>query len=140
MEEVFAPVLDQGQVDFQIYCRPGQCRLEPDLVKSLILNLLDNGKKALDGAGELILSIAPTDEGCEIQVADTGRGIPEEEIRKLTEAFYRVDKSRSRAQGGAGLGLSLCNEIARIHQGQMSFQSAVGQGTMVTVLLRGGRA
>ena len=61
------------------------------------------------------------------------------EIRKLTEAFYRVDKSRSRAQGGAGLGLSLCNEIVRIHRGELIFHSRVGQGTLVTVLLRGGR-
>lgn len=67
------------------------------------------------------MGIYPTKDGCEIQVTDTGWWIPEEDIRKLTEAFYRGHKSRSRAQGGAGLGLSLCNKIVRIHRGEMSF-------------------
>ena len=74
-----------------------------------------------------------------IQVTDNGRGIPPEALAHLTEAFYRVDKSRSRAQGGAGLGLSLCNEIVQLHGGTMQFESRVGNGTVVTVELKGGR-
>ena len=74
-----------------------------------------------------------------IQVTDNGRGIPPEALTHLTEAFYRVDKSRSRAQGGAGLGLSLCNEIVQLHGGTMQFESRVGNGTVVTVELKGGR-
>ena len=65
--------------------------------------------------------------------------IPPEALAHLTEAFYRVDKSRSRAQGGAGLGLSLCNEIVQLHGGTMQFESRVGNGTVVTVELKGGR-
>ena len=57
-----------------------------------------------------------------------------------TEAFYRVDKSRSRAQGGAGLGLALCGEIARIHHGTLQFESRPGAGTLVTAELKGGAA
>ena len=56
----------------------------------------------------------------------------------VTDAFYRVDKSRSRAQGGVGLGLSLCSEIVQLHNGTMSFASCVGNGTCVTVELKGG--
>ena len=74
-----------------------------------------------------------------ITVVDNGRGIPPEALAHLTEAFYRVDKSRSRAQGGAGLGLSLCNEIVQLHGGTMQFESRVGNGTVVTVELKGGR-
>ena len=74
-----------------------------------------------------------------ITVRDNGRGIPPEALAHLTEAFYRVDKSRSRAQGGAGLGLSLCNEIVQLHGGTMQFESRVGNGTVVTVELKGGR-
>lgn len=138
IKEAMAPVLEGKQVQLHVYCKPGQCRLEPELVKSLVLNLLDNGRKALDGGGTLALSLGPTAEGCLIQVLDNGRGIPKEEIQRLTEAFYRVDKSRSRAQGGAGLGLALCREIVRIHHGTLEFQSEPGRGTLVNVTLKGG--
>ena len=111
--------------------------MEPELVKSLVLNLLDNGRKALDGGGTLALSLGPTAEGCLIQVLDNGRGIPKEEIQRLTEAFYRVDKSRSRAQGGAGLGLALCKQIVELHNGSIHFDSKPGAGTQVTVTLYG---
>lgn len=73
--------------------------------------------------------------GCEIKVTDTGCGIEEKEIKKLTEAFYRVDKSRSRMQGGVGLGLTLCKKIVDLHHGNMTFQSKEGKGTCVTVEL-----
>ena len=138
IKEAMVPVLEGQQVQLHVYCKPGRCRMEPELVKSLVLNLLDNGRKALDGGGTLALSLGPTAEGCLIQVLDNGRGIPKEEIQRLTEAFYRVDKSRSRAQGGAGLGLALCREIVRIHHGTLEFQSEPGRGTLVTVTLKGG--
>lgn len=134
-----APVLQKKDIRFRVYCKPGVCWMEPELVKSLVLNLLDNGRKALDGPGQLTLGLRPTAEGCIIQVVDNGRGIPPEQIQRLTEAFYRVDKSRSRAQGGAGLGLALCQEIVRIHHGSMEFQSEPGKGTLVTVTLKGER-
>ena len=62
--------------------------------------------------------------------------MPPEALRHITEAFYRVDKSRSRAQGGAGLGLALCEQIVRLHGGTLQFASRVGNGTCVTALLR----
>ena len=60
-----------------------------------------------------------------------------DEIGKITEAFYMVDKSRSRAQGGAGLGLALCKAIAALHGGALRFESQEGRGTTVTVELTG---
>ena len=59
------------------------------------------------------------------------------ELNKITEPFYMVDKSRSRAEGGAGLGLALCKRIAELHRGRLRFESKEGQGTMVTVTLGG---
>ena len=79
------------------------------------------------------------EDGCRLQVVDNGRGMPEAALNRVTEAFYRVDKSRSRAQGGAGLGLALCEKIAVLHQGRITFESTLGQGTTVTVSLEGGR-
>ena len=87
-----------------------------------------------------MLTAQLTDAGCVFKVYDNGRGIPPQALEHLTEAFYRVDKSRSRAQGGVGLGLSLCQEIAALHGGSISFSSTEGRGTCVTVELKGGRA
>ena len=73
-----------------------------------------------------------------IEVSDEGVGIPQEEIEKITQAFYMVDKARSRANGGAGLGLALCKEIVSLHQGNMKFESHPGQGTRVLISMKGG--
>ena len=81
-----------------------------------------------------------TDDGCQITISDDGKGIPAGSIVHITEAFYRVDKARSRSQGGAGLGLTLCAQIAQMHGGNIYFDSEEGHGTTVTVLLKGGRA
>ena len=104
----------------------------------LVYEIVDNAiDEALAGyCTEITVTINPGDT---ITVTDNGRGIPPEALTHLTEAFYRVDKSRSRAQGGAGLGLSLCNEIVQLHGGTMQFESRVGNGTVVTVELKGGR-
>jgi signal transduction histidine kinase len=130
-------VLKQG-IELRHKCDDGLSLIEPDLVKSLILNLIDNARKALDSGGEILVESRRTPDGVVIRVADNGRGMPETELSKITDAFYRVDKSRSRAQGGVGLGLALCREIVTIHNGAISFDSAVGKGTVVTVELKGG--
>ena len=75
--------------------------------------------------------------GCQFTVVDNGRGMEKEELSKITEAFYRIDKARSRKQGGAGLGLALCKEIVTLHCGNMRFVSAPGNGTKVIVILHG---
>ena len=131
-------VYAEKNIVLQCRCEEGMCMLEPDLVKSLLVNLLDNARKAMDGGGNIYVVSEMLPDGCRIRVLDTGRGIPQEEITHITEAFYRVDKSRSRAQGGVGLGLSLCSEIVQLHNGTMSFASRVGNGTCVTVELKGG--
>ncbi len=65
---------------------------------------------------------------------DGGCGIPEEEIARVTEAFYMVDKARSRKAGGCGLGLALCSEIARLHGAELIIESRLGEGTRVSVV------
>lgn len=140
MVEHLKRVYEEKGIVLQCRCEDGECFLEPDLVKSLLVNILDNSRKAMDKGGNIYIMSEMTEEGCRIRVLDTGRGIPQEEISHITEAFYRVDKSRSRAQGGVGLGLSLCREIVQLHNGTMEFASRVGNGTCVTVELKGGRA
>ena len=120
-------------------CEEGFCYLEPDLTWSLLLNLADNAKKSMERGGQLTFRLRMLEDGCRLQVLDSGRGIPPQALEHLTEAFYRVDKARSRKQGGFGLGLALCQEIAALHNGSIRFGNRIQGGACVTVELRGGR-
>lgn len=129
------PVYQKSGITLQSRCTPGVCPLEPDLFRSVLINLLDNARKALPNGGNIYVLGGHTEEGYRIRVLDNGRGMPPEAIRHLTEAFYRVDKARSRAQGGVGLGLTLCSRILELHGGSIAFASREGNGTCVTVCL-----
>ena len=118
--------------------KPGKVWIEPDLIKTVCMNLLDNAAKAIEENGEISLKGSTLPEGYQIEVTDNGKGIPQEELSRITEAFYMVDKSRSRAQGGAGLGLSICRKIIELHGGTLSFKSEIGKGTSVYIVLKGG--
>ena len=133
---LLSPVLEKRDVRLTYDCDAGTCMIEPDLFMSLLLNLIDNARKAIEGSGKIHIQSRTNDGFCEIRVSDNGRGIPEEELYKIKDAFYRVDKSRSRAQGGVGLGLRLCDEIAALHDGELSFESELGKGTTVTIRLK----
>jgi len=130
------PVLEKRDIRLSYDCDAGTCLIEPDLFMSLLLNLIDNARKAIDAGGEITIRSRTKEEVCEISVTDNGRGIAEAELGKIKDAFYRVDKSRSRAQGGVGLGLRLCDEIAALHGGEISFESEPGKGTTVTIILK----
>lgn len=102
--------------------------LDMDLMTSFLINLINNSIMASEpgshiymGAGEQSLWVQ--DEGC---------GIPPAEIEKVRKAFYRVDKSRSRKSGNMGLGLALCEQIAKAHHGRMEIESEVGRGTKIS--------
>ena len=140
IEQALAPGLKKRGI--RLVCRAEQARvvLEPDLAKSLLYNLIDNAAKAMDADGIIALKASAIPGGCQFQVVDNGRGMEKNELSKITEAFYRVDKSRSRKQGGAGLGLALCKQIVQLHNGSIHFASEPGKGTKVTVTLYGKEA
>ncbi len=135
IERALAPSLSNKGI--KLICRAQQARVafEPDLVKSLLYNLIDNASKAMDGEGIIGVSATQISGGCQFQVIDNGRGMEQTELKRITEAFYRVDKARSRSQGGAGLGLALCKQIVQLHSGNIRFASVPGKGTKVTVTL-----
>lgn len=137
IEQALSPALKNRGI--RLVCKAEQKRvmLEPDLVRSLLYNLVDNASKAMEGGGIIAIRGTAIPGGCRFQVADNGRGMKPEALERITEAFYRVDKARSRSQGGAGLGLSLCKQIAQLHSGDISFASEPGKGTRVTVNLYG---
>jgi signal transduction histidine kinase len=111
---------------------------EPDFIKTLLLNLVDNACKATPRGGLVrIEGTRLSEDKWRVIVEDSGAGIPTKDLPRITEAFFRSDKSRSRAQGGAGLGLALCNEICALHGGTMTINSTEGVGTRVSVILKG---
>ena len=96
---------------------------------SLVSNLIDNAVKASEENSTILLAA----DSKRLTVQDFGKGIPAEDLEKVTEAFYMVDKSRSRAKGSVGLGLSLCKKITEIHGFQMKIESKIEEGTQVFI-------
>lgn len=112
--------------------------VDKELFKSLIYNLIDNAIKASHENGKILLTATAEKEGAEIRIQDFGIGIPEQDLQKIMEPFYMVDKVRTRKGGGAGLGLALCAEIAALHQGTISVESELDKGTTVILKFKGG--
>ena len=105
-----------------------------DLIRSVLINLMDNAMKA--GAKNVSVTGRQGEgDAFTFKITDDGMGIPSDKVSRVKEAFYMVDKSRSRAQHGAGLGLSLCDRIVRLHGGTMDIQSEEGKGTVITVFI-----
>ena len=104
-------------------------------LKQLFLNLLDNAIRYTPSAGTVSISVAKEGETAVVTIRDTGIGIPKEHIPHIFERFYRMDKARSRTEGGAGLGLSICQHIVEVHSGRIEVESQVGQGSTFSVFL-----
>lgn len=105
-----------------------------ELLLSLLNNLIDNAIKA--SQPEDVIRISSFQKGYYtiIEVRDNGLGMSKEQLPRIKEAFYRVDKGRSRALGGAGLGLSICNQIAVLHHAELIFSSDLGKGTVAQII------
>ena len=106
--------------------------LEDDLYQ-IIFNLMENGIKYNQSRGSLTVKLMRSEDNAILQVTDTGMGIPKDAIDHIFERFYRVDKARSRATGGSGLGLSIVRTIVQRNRGEIAVSSTVGQGTTFTV-------
>lgn len=132
------PALEMSSIRLTVRADAAKIPLEADLMEAVCLNLLDNARKAIDGSGAMILEGVVEETGYCIRVTDSGKGIPVAELTRITEAFYMVDKSRARAQGGAGLSLAVCQRIIKLHGGTMEFRSIEEKGTQVCIHLKGG--
>ncbi len=108
---------------------------DPDRIKQLLLNLVDNAIKYTPQGGQVTLGLQRVEGRAQLSVADTGIGIPAQDLPHIFERFYRVDKARSRAAGGTGLGLSIVQWIVQAHGGKIDVQSEMGKGTTFTVWL-----
>lgn len=109
--------------------------VEEALLKSVLLNLVDNACKASKEGGKVEILGRKTAQGYLFAIKDYGVGIPKEECKKITEAFYMVDKSRSRSRNGAGLGLALCVEILKIHGSELMIESELDKGSCFSFVI-----
>jgi two-component system phosphate regulon sensor histidine kinase PhoR len=112
---------------------------DSDRLQQLFINLVDNAVKYNSPGGSVTITGRHVDSGAhaevEIAVIDTGAGISEKDLPRLTERFYRVDKARSREMGGTGLGLAIVKHIVQAHGGDLKIESALNKGTTVRVFL-----
>jgi len=119
---------------------------DPDRLEQALLNLVDNAIKYTSPGGQVTVSarVASSEERrsfgprralIEIAVADTGMGVPPEDLPRLTERFYRVDKGRSRELGGTGLGLAIVKHIVHAHGGHLRIESELDRGTTVYIYM-----
>jgi heavy metal sensor kinase len=104
-------------------------------LRELFMNLLDNAIRYTPAPGTVSMSLRREGQMAVVTITDTGVGIPAEEIPFIFERFYRVDKSRSRADGGTGLGLAICKHIAEAHGGEIEVDSQIGVGSTFSVWL-----
>ena len=110
--------------------------LDETRIRLLLRNLVNNAVKHGGNASTPpTIKIRGGTKNLIIEVSDSGPGIPEEHLSRVTEPFYRVDPSRTRATGGFGIGLYLCKLISEAHGGSLSISSAIGEGTHVTIVL-----
>ncbi|HEX9949358.1 MAG TPA: heavy metal sensor histidine kinase [Thermodesulfobacteriota bacterium] len=110
---------------------------DPLFLRQLILNLTENGLKYTPAGGEVAVRVkGDRDQGVvQLLVTDTGVGIPQKDLKRIFDRFFRVDAARSRETGGTGLGLSICQWIAQAHEGKIAVESKVGKGSTFTVTL-----
>ena len=133
---VTVPSLSNEGMTLDMHWEPGEVWIEPDLFKTLMINLVDNARKASPKNSTIELTGKAEEGGYAFYVVDHGRGMKQEDLAKITEPFYMIDKSRSRAQNGAGLGLALGQKIAELHGSKLEYSSELGKGTTVRVFLK----
>jgi signal transduction histidine kinase len=109
--------------------------VDPQRVGQVLRNLLDNALAHTPPGGEIAVAVHAEGQWVEVGVRDTGGGIAAEDLPYVFERFYRADKSRSRATGGAGLGLAIARQLVKAHGGRIEVESEVGQGTQFTFTL-----
>jgi signal transduction histidine kinase len=103
-------------------------------VTQVFLNVLDNAVKFTPEGGTVRVAAADTGrDEVVVKITDTGVGIPRDEVGRLGERFYRVDKTRSRELGGTGLGLSIVKHLIMVHRGRIEIESQLGRGTIVSL-------
>ncbi len=118
-----------------LHDEPVRIEADPDRLMQLIMNLTSNAIKYTPDGGRVTIALTAYNAWARILISDTGVGIPEEDLPYIFDRFYRVDRARTRKQGGIGLGLSIARWIAEAHGGRVTVESQVDHGTTFTIWL-----
>ena len=124
---------DNKKIILKIEGQDAQLNIDRDMIKGVMINLIDNAINASESGTTVVMGTETSEDSICVYVKDNGKGLEASEINKVIEPFYRVDKSRSRKEGGLGLGLSVCNEIVKAHGAKLEIESVKGKGTIVKV-------
>jgi len=133
--EQYGPVADEAGIALLDESSHAPLAGDEDLLIQVLVNLLDNAIAHTPTGGRVVVGCRAEGDLVRLWVADTGTGIPPEHQARIFDRFYRVDAGRTRAQGGAGLGLAICKAIAEAHGGTIELTSQVGKGTRVELHL-----
>lgn len=134
--ELFQPVFERNDLQVQLSCEGAPlAETDPALVAQVLRNLLDNAVKYTPKGGRIRIECKQEGDRLGISVRDNGPGIPSEDIPRIFERFYRVDKSHSRLNGGTGLGLAIAKHAAEQLHGEVSVESTLGLGSTFTLWL-----
>jgi signal transduction histidine kinase len=135
LKDILNPKLQSKNINLIICSEEYEIVVEKDLIKNLISNFIDNSIKASKEGSNIYLNVYKNKEDkIVLEVKDEGMGISKEDLPNVFEPFYMVDKSRTRANNGAGLGLSICAEIAKIHEAELEIQSEINKGTTIKII------
>jgi len=131
--ESFAERARSAGVTLAVEVAPAAATLtaDPQSIRQILTNLVDNALRYTPPGGRIAVAARREDRSTLLEVRDTGSGIPAEHLPRLFERFYRVDPSRSRADGGTGLGLAIVKHLVEAHGGTSSADSVLGEGTVI---------
>ena len=138
LQNWFSVLADQRSVRFTVSTAeglPNEVLWDPDRINEVLGNLLSNAFKFTERAGEVELSVTPADGGVQMEVRDTGAGIPSEQLPHIFEKFFQASNQGSASQSGSGLGLAIAKQIVEAHRGTITCESTPGVGTTFTIVL-----
>ena len=131
LKNKFKPQVEERQIELE-FTRPENPLIamgDNGMIDQVLINLIDNAVKYSPVGGKVTMAVSEQAERILFEVIDTGLGIPEQELKRIFERFYRVDKGRSRKLGGTGLGLAIVKHILEIHGSQIKVESTLGRGS-----------
>lgn len=120
-------------LSFEVLGELCEIKGDKDRIEQVIINIISNAIKYTPENGVIMITAKRLEDSIEIRITDSGIGIPKEDLPRLFERFYRVDKARSRAMGGTGLGLSIARNIVEAHKGSIRIESEYGKGSEVII-------
>jgi signal transduction histidine kinase len=138
LQHGFGVLADQRGVRFTVTTSeglPNEVLWDVDRINEVLGNLLSNAFKFTERGGEVELSVSPADGGVQMEVRDSGAGIPSEQLPHIFEKFYQASNQSAASASGSGLGLAIAKQIVEAHRGTITCESTPGVGTTFTILL-----